>query len=123
MTCPEPESETLEAEARYDFALERKTARRLERERNLELETTGRSEPETGDFMKAIIRVTRRTEYATIVEMTRKEFDAYCERLEGSYKDSKKAGEELNRKIDVKDWQDDEFDNIDEFEEVKEETE
>lgn len=43
---PCDERSELEAEARYDFALERKTARRLERERKDSLETTGRCEPE-----------------------------------------------------------------------------
>jgi hypothetical protein len=67
--------------------------------------------------MKALIRVTRRTEYATIVEMPQEKYDNIKAALDDDdrvvVKDAEKT---LNRLIDVKDWQDDELLNIEEFE-------
>ena len=67
--------------------------------------------------MKALIRITRRTEYATIVEMPQEKYDKLKAALDDDdrvvVKDAEKT---LNRLIDVKDWQDDELLNIEEFE-------
>lgn len=71
--------------------------------------------------MKALIKVIRKTEYASIVEMSQADFD----RLQKSYSkgsrlEQMKAEKELNGLIDTRDWQDDELESVDEFEEFKE---
>lgn len=71
--------------------------------------------------MKVLIRITRTTEYATTVEMSKEEFDAYNERLLGNIETRRKAERELNKKIDVRDWQDDDFHRLEEFEPITEE--
>lgn len=73
--------------------------------------------------MKAIIQVTRKTQYATIVEMTAAEFSSYRRAIEAGGKSEREAEKELNRKIDMSDWQDDEFYRLDEFEPFVETTE
>lgn len=54
--------------------------------------------------MQVLITATRKTEYATIVEMTEDEFRRYSDKLEVR---NREAMKELNRKIDTRDWQDD----------------
>ena len=70
--------------------------------------------------MKAIIRVTRKTEYATILEMGQASYDQYKAALESDDRvERKKAEKTLNGMIDTNDWQDDELLEIEEFEPVK----
>lgn len=66
--------------------------------------------------MKVIIRVVRKTEYASIVEMDKLTFDRLKLELDGNLQSVKKAYKDLNRRIDTKDWQDDDFDSLEEFE-------
>lgn len=70
--------------------------------------------------MKALIRVTRKTEYASIVEMDREEFDRLTAALNGSRDQKSKSEHELNRMIDIHDWEDDELIDLEEFVEVDE---
>jgi hypothetical protein len=66
--------------------------------------------------MKALIRVTRRTEYASIVEMPQEKYDKLRAALESEDRVVvKNAEKNLNRLIDVEDWQDDELMDIEEF--------
>jgi hypothetical protein len=65
--------------------------------------------------MKAIITIERRTIYSSIVEMSEEDFQKYNEQLDGTYAENKAAGRELNKLIDVKDWQHDEFESVEEF--------
>lgn len=69
--------------------------------------------------MKAIIRVKRLTEYATIVEMTPQDFESYSTALHGGGPVAKSAQNQLNNKIRSDDWQDDSLEEL-EFEEFKE---
>jgi hypothetical protein len=71
--------------------------------------------------MKAIITVVRKTEYSSIVEMSREQFEKFKSRTDGEFghQDAYKAEAELNRLIDTKDWQSDDFDSLEEFEEFK----
>ena len=71
--------------------------------------------------MKALIRVTRRTEYASIVEMSQEEFHKLTAMLDGDRTQRREAEKTLNRAIDVRDWQDDNLESIDEFEPFVEE--
>jgi len=72
--------------------------------------------------MKVLIRVTRRTEYASIVEMPEEKFRELQDAIEnGPHMSRVIAEKEANRLIDTKDWQDDSLDSVDEFEEFKEE--
>ena len=73
--------------------------------------------------MKALIRVTRRTEYASIVDMSEDEFAKLNAMLEGTREQRREAEKTLNRAIDVRDWQDDDLESIDEFERFVEEGE
>lgn len=65
--------------------------------------------------MKVLIRVTRRTQYASIVEMKEEMYKRICDTLDADSGDSEVA-EELNAMIDTADWQDDELISLDEFE-------
>ena len=71
--------------------------------------------------MKAIIRATRKTEYASIVEIPQEKYDRLKAALE-SYdrRERKNAEKTLNGMIDTKDWQDDYLLDIEEFEPFKE---
>ena len=72
--------------------------------------------------MKAIIRVTRKTEYASIVEMPQKKYDQLQAALESYDRVERKNAEKtLNGMIDTKDWQDDDLLRIEEFEPFKDE--
>ena len=66
--------------------------------------------------MKILIRVTRSTEYASIVEMTQEKYDELQTAIAGGGAARRDAEKRLNRMIDVKDWQDDSLDSVDEFE-------
>ncbi len=68
--------------------------------------------------MKALINIKRITEYSTIVEMTEETFKHYERLMDGNRTDQNHAEKELNRKIDTKDWQDDEFYSLVTFERV-----
>ena len=71
--------------------------------------------------MKAIIRVTRKTEYASIVEMPQEKYDALQAAFKSDYRVERKNAEKtLNGMIDTKDWQDDDLLDIEEFEPFKE---
>lgn len=71
--------------------------------------------------MKAIIRVTRKTEYASIVDMPQKKYDELQAALEsGNRLERKMAETKLNSMIDTRDWQDDELLDVEEFEPFKE---
>lgn len=74
------------------------------------------------NFMKATITVIRKTEYSSIVEMPEEKFKDLQSRL-GSRDRSVhvQAERDLNKLIDVRDWQDDELDSVENFEEFKEE--
>lgn len=70
--------------------------------------------------MKVKISVVRRTEYCSIVEMTPERFRELDAALDSdNRKDRILARKAVNELIDVKDWQDDELDSIDEFEELE----
>ncbi len=71
--------------------------------------------------MKVLIHVTRRTEYASIVEMTPETFEKFDIELNACGKRAAAAEAELNNMIDVDDWQDDSLVSLDAFEESKEE--
>ncbi len=70
--------------------------------------------------MQAIVTVTRRVTYSSIVEMSEAEFTRFNAALQGSRAERAKAEEELNRKVDVRDWQDDSLDQLDEFKRFEE---
>lgn len=55
--------------------------------------------------------------------MTEEEFRNYCERIDGGPESRKSADKELNEKIDVRDWQDDELDDLIDFQREEEDTE
>lgn len=72
--------------------------------------------------MKAIISVTRKTEYSSIVEMDESKFKVLQAGLESRDREVRKAAEkEANGLININDWQDDELDSVEKFEEFKEE--
>lgn len=60
--------------------------------------------------MKVVITAKRITTYSTIVEMPAKEFKRLANALEDDYATSREAEKELNEKINVADWVDDELD-------------
>ena len=67
--------------------------------------------------MKVLTRVMRKTEYATIVEMSEEHFKALRTGLESTDRPVRRLAEkEVNKLIDVRDWQDDDLDSIEEFE-------
>ena len=66
--------------------------------------------------MKALIRVRRNTEYASIVEMTQADFDKFNRDLDAGGRTQDDAERQLNRLIDPDDWQDDELDYLIDFE-------
>lgn len=68
--------------------------------------------------MKVLINVKRTTEYASIVEMSQEEYDKLQADLEAGGQREKEAEKILNRKIDTNDWQDDEFESLEEFKPV-----
>lgn len=65
--------------------------------------------------MKVIITINRITEYSSIVEIDRATYDRINKDLDGGRMEINRANKELNRMIDVKDWQDDEFHSLEEF--------
>lgn len=65
--------------------------------------------------MKAIITVTRKTTYTSIVEMPQEKYDQLRAALDGDRAQCKAAEKLLNAKIDVRDWQDDELLDVEEF--------
>jgi archaellum component FlaC len=69
---------------------------------------------------KAIITVKRLTEYSSIVEMQETTFNRIAKDLEGGRVEVKRAEKELDRLIDTKDWQDDEFSSLEGFEKFEE---
>lgn len=69
--------------------------------------------------MKVIITVKRLVEYSTIVEMDEKIFQNHERELAGGRVESQKSEKELNRLIDVKDWQDDDFHSLESFEKLE----
>jgi hypothetical protein len=71
--------------------------------------------------MKVIVKVTRKTEYATIVEMTEERMNDLNARLECADRAVRRVAEkEVNGLIDTRDWQDDDFDSAEPIEPVKE---
>lgn len=67
--------------------------------------------------MQVTIGVTRRTQYASIVEMTEAEFTRLSGLLESGDRRVRRAAEDhLNTLINVSDWQDDELHGVDTFE-------
>lgn len=72
--------------------------------------------------MKAISRVTRKTEYASIVEMPQEKYYQLQAALEsGDRVERKNAEKTLNGMIGTKDWQDDDLLDIEEFKPFKDE--
>jgi hypothetical protein len=66
--------------------------------------------------MKVVISVTRRTEYSSIVEMSKSEFKRLSNDLEYGDRAARQAAEEtLNRLINTEDWVDDSLAHIDDF--------
>lgn len=70
--------------------------------------------------MKAIITVKRVTEYSSIVEMDEATFERLTYELDLGLSERRKAEQDLNRRIDTKDWQDDEFDSLVDFKKFEE---
>lgn len=71
--------------------------------------------------MKAIVTVKRITTYSSIVEIEPEKFAKLQSELDsGDWKTRRAAEKDVNRLIDVHDWQDDELDSIEQFEEFKE---
>lgn len=70
--------------------------------------------------MKAVITIKRITEYSSIVEMDEATFERIDKELEGSRTEENKAHKELNRLINTNDWQDDEFQSLEEFKRFEE---
>lgn len=66
--------------------------------------------------MKVLITAIRRTEYTSIVEMPEEKFNDLKKRINSRGESRRKAEEEANRLINVKDWQDDTLHSLDEFE-------
>ena len=63
--------------------------------------------------MKVIVKVTRLTEYATIVEMTEGRMNELNKGLTNPDRRKRFATEkEVNRLIDTKDWQDDDLHSV-----------
>lgn len=73
--------------------------------------------------MQVIINVTRTVEYCSIVEMPESEFNRLREELDSDDRKRIKAAEtEINEKVDVHDWVEDDFEYLNEFEEYKQPT-
>ncbi len=71
--------------------------------------------------MKVIITVKRVTTYSSIVEMDGHTFESLKSDLEYPGRTERQRAErEINRRIDTKDWQDDDFESVEEFEPLKE---
>lgn len=71
--------------------------------------------------MKAIITVKRITEYSSIVEMDEDTFNRLNQELEeGGNETIRRTERELNKLVDVEDWQDDEFESLEEFKRFEE---
>lgn len=71
--------------------------------------------------MKVIVKVERITEYATIVEMTEDRMNDLNNRLQSPNRGVRRDAEkEVNKLIDTKDWQDDDFHSAELIEPVKE---
>jgi len=67
--------------------------------------------------MKALIRVMRRTEYASIVDMPQEKYDRLQAALQSDDRVERKNAEKtLNGMIDTRDWQDDDLLYVEEFE-------
>ena len=70
--------------------------------------------------MKALIRVIRKTEYASIVEMTPQQYERLQHNLGSRFRGIRDGAEkELNKLIDAADWQADDLDSVEEFNEWK----
>lgn len=67
------------------------------------------------ETVEVLIQVTRITEYSSFIQMTRGEFAAYEARIENGGKEQTSAEQELNEKIDSRDWQSDEFETLQDF--------
>ena len=66
--------------------------------------------------MQVSIAVTRSTQYHSIVEMTKAEFTRLNKALQSDDRSIQdRAEEEVNSLINVNDWQDDRFEDIDIF--------
>jgi hypothetical protein len=67
--------------------------------------------------MKVIITVIREVTYSSIVQMTNAKFKHLDAMLDsGDRIERNRAEIELNKLIDIRDWQNDEFKSIEEFE-------
>jgi len=68
--------------------------------------------------MRAIIKVIRKTEYCSVVDMSQERFDELRKGWDGPTKKERDATDKvLNALIDTKDWQDDELHSVEEFKE------
>lgn len=71
-------------------------------------------------MVKVLIRVSRCTKYASIVEMEKSRYKDLLKRLDHKDRDVRQlAEEEANELINVDDWQDDRLDDLETFEEEK----
>lgn len=71
--------------------------------------------------MKVLISVIRKTQYSSIVEMDESTFKRIGKGLDAPSRVERESAEaEANRRIDTKDWQDDELYSVDQFEPFKE---
>ncbi len=71
--------------------------------------------------MKVIISVTRKVQYSSIVEMDEAKFSQLNNDLNSANRSESRAAEkQLNKMINAKDWQDDDFDSVDEFKKLEE---
>jgi len=67
--------------------------------------------------MKVIVKVTRLTEYATVVEMTEERMNELNNRLQSTDQRVRRDAEkEANKLIDTKDWQDDDLHSVEPIE-------
>ena len=62
-----------------------------------------------------MITIKRITEYSSVVEMDKATYDQLNNDLDGGRVEVNRATKHLNRLIDVKDWQHDEFHCLEEF--------
>ena len=73
--------------------------------------------------MKILVKVTRLTEYATIVEMTKERMEELNMELTHSDRRRRNQAEKaVNKLVDTNDWQDDDFHSCELLEEVKEDS-
>lgn len=71
--------------------------------------------------MKVVVKVTRLTEYATIVDMSEEKMNDLNARLESRDRRVRRDAEkEANKLIDTKDWQDDDLHSCEPLEPLKE---